>query len=196
MLFNSYSFVMKPFFFSIQKKKWFKLTFLYFIVWNHLLCSYNIEYVYERMYVYHALVIYLCAYILFIHFYCLINQVCVCVCVCIYVFIVACSYARSKSRKRVLARAEHVLYVRLKSIKSIAQPHAHRSNWEREAVSFTYQYQPSMHKAIVEELFYAFNCVRKPWRARMSKNEYECPSLFESNFFFRIHIATRPIRVK
>ncbi len=144
------------------------------IVWNHRFCSYNI-----RMYVYHALVIYPMRAYIFIHFYCLINQVCVYVCM----FIVACSHARSKSRKRVLARAEHVLYVRLKSIKSIAQLHAHRSNWERRILSFPYQYQPSMYKDMVKELLYAFNCVRKPWRARMSKYTYECPSYSESIFF-------------
>jgi hypothetical protein len=143
------------------------------IVWNHLLCSYNIQYVYIscsrnlsiRIYTY----IYI--YILFIHFYCLINQLCV--------FIVT----RSKSRKRVLARPKHVLYVRLKSIKSIAQLHTHRSNWERGAVSLSYLYQPSICKAMVKALFDAFNCVRKPWRAWMSKYEYECPSFSESNFF-------------
>jgi len=169
---------------------------LSFVVWNHLLCSYNIEYVYERMYVYHALVIYLCAYILFIHFYCLINQlrVCVCVWVCIYVFIVA--FILAQSRVSVCSLEQSTCYTCDRNRSNRSRNHIHIVLiGKKRILSFSYQYQPSMHKAMVKELFYMFNCVRKPWRARMSKYEYECPSFSESNFFF-IFIATRPIRVK
>lgn len=130
----------------------------------------------------------------FIHFYCLINQVYVDVCVCVYVhwmFIVTCSRLLVKVAQ-ACARSSRARVIRAIEIdqidRAITYTNVHHSNWQREKFWMSFSAINIIHPWTrlhdIIKLFYAFNCVRKPWRARMSKYIRWCPSHYDPKFFF------------